>query len=180
MIYFIQGVSGGSIKIGYSKDIESRIKSLQFHSPVQLTVVGWMEGSVELERQLHKVFSSHRLWGEWFSPDESILDYIRCNCEKLPVPEGVSTKKTTHLNFRVSEETNKRLRAVTKVSGKTITSLTIEIMEYCCKKMHDPSCVKEILGGMSDEKAQFISDGLRRLHDDHMAEKMKCVRSVLL
>lgn len=66
-VYFIQGASGGPIKIGTSRDVEDRIRGLQSCSPVRLVLLGVAAGDIRLERALHRRLAPHRLHGEWFA-----------------------------------------------------------------------------------------------------------------
>lgn len=68
-LYCIANCSG-SVKFGFSKDPEGRLRSLQTGSEeslVLLETVRVPEGSVrEYERLLHKEFAHYRTRGEWF------------------------------------------------------------------------------------------------------------------
>ena len=86
MIYFIQAVSGGPIKIGYAKNIWSRLGGLQTSHPEKLTVLGYIEGDLETERSLHDRFAESRLSGEWFTDTCRIRAFIAERCA-APTPE---------------------------------------------------------------------------------------------
>ena len=68
-----------SIKIGFSIDVESRIRQLEedFDEPIEVIAV--MEGDKETEKQLHRM-SSHLRFGltEQFRPGSALLEYIGC------------------------------------------------------------------------------------------------------
>lgn len=72
--YFIQRIDGGPIKIGKAKYIRSRLWALQGASPVQLICLAYFAGDFELE--VHRLFHSVRLAGEWFNPDPTLLAFI--------------------------------------------------------------------------------------------------------
>jgi hypothetical protein len=76
--YFIQGVDGGPIKIGKSKDVARRLSDMQGHSPVRLAILGVINS--DIEEYLHKKFSHLRIRREWFSPDNSLIEFIKSNC----------------------------------------------------------------------------------------------------
>lgn len=62
-VYFIE--CAGRIKIGYSADAVSRVKTLSTAAPTPLKMLGFVDGSRSLEKALHlKPFNDHR---EWFS-----------------------------------------------------------------------------------------------------------------
>lgn len=68
-IYFIQGVEGGPIKIGYSRNPSQRLAALQTTSPVPLEILFECPGDRRCEQILHAEFAEGRLYGEWFSED---------------------------------------------------------------------------------------------------------------
>lgn len=81
-VYFVQGVDGGPIKIGYTsgrstrEPAKLRLGQLQGSSPVLLKVLSVWPGDTELERELHGIFHADRLHGEWFTPSEDLLAVI--------------------------------------------------------------------------------------------------------
>lgn len=76
-IYFIQGVSGGAVKIGVANDPKKRLADLQRTSPIQLRIVAARPGDIFQERELHERFAEHRLHGEWFEPCDELVALIR-------------------------------------------------------------------------------------------------------
>lgn len=83
MIYFVQSMSGGPIKIGYSQDtrtINNRLASLQTNSPTELMLVGIIEGNKQTEASLHSQFDCVRVRGEWFDPCDAIVTFIERAC----------------------------------------------------------------------------------------------------
>lgn len=75
-VYFIQGESGGLVKIGVANDPEKRRVELQRTSPVPLKILARERGGTARERDLHLQFADLRAHGEWFSPAPRLLDYI--------------------------------------------------------------------------------------------------------
>jgi hypothetical protein len=75
-IYFIQGASGGAIKIGHSMDPVKRLKDLQTSYPDDLVLLLMIAGSEADERALHELLAASRLKGEWFSPSDEVLAQI--------------------------------------------------------------------------------------------------------
>lgn len=76
-VYFVQGLCGGAIKIGYSHDPVKRIKELQTGYPDTLTILLMIPGDLQLESQLHTLFADFRLKGEWFRPEPLLIDKIK-------------------------------------------------------------------------------------------------------
>ena len=75
-VYFIQGINGGAIKIGYSDNPESRLKALQTGYPDILKILLLVPGTEKTERYFHNKFAEHRLNGEWFRPEQEVLQEI--------------------------------------------------------------------------------------------------------
>jgi len=98
-IYFVQGECGGPIKIGYSTDIEKRIKTLQTGYPDVLGILYLIPGDMADEEELHKELAYYRMRGEWFKPDEEVLrkiEFLKQNIEP-------AIKAKYDINFRQSD-----------------------------------------------------------------------------
>jgi hypothetical protein len=65
-VYFIQGVDGGSIKVGHTMDLARRFAEIQACSPSELRVLVAVPGSLKDERYFHGILKEERLHGEWF------------------------------------------------------------------------------------------------------------------
>lgn len=88
MIYFIR--SEDAIKIGYSRNPETRLGELQVGTQHTLELLGVMHGDMVDEGNLHKRFADLHIRGEWFRSDRVLLDFIAGTAEVLepqPVPE---------------------------------------------------------------------------------------------
>jgi hypothetical protein len=72
-IYFVQGESGGPIKIGFATDVKKRLASLQTGYPETLILLHSIPGNVKDEEYFHSKFMCFRLRGEWFRPCDDIL-----------------------------------------------------------------------------------------------------------
>lgn len=66
VLYVIGQPGTAIVKIGVTKSLPSRLKSIQTGSPVPLRVLWWHPGSYDLEEFLHREFDDFRLHGEWF------------------------------------------------------------------------------------------------------------------
>lgn len=79
-VYFIQGIGGGPIKIGYSNNKNDRLSALQSCSPVELRIIAVIHSAgMKKEKELHARFSRHRMHGEWFRPNhelEALIQYL--------------------------------------------------------------------------------------------------------
>lgn len=85
LVYFVQVVGGGPIKIGFARPqrMRARMSALQIGSPFELVLLGTLTGGATAERRLHNLFAAHRIRGEWFNPDRSILEFVEDCCDVL-------------------------------------------------------------------------------------------------
>jgi len=91
-VYFIQGVAGGLIKIGWATKPEVRLAGMQSHCPVRLRILLTIHGTGKDERELHKRFAGARRHGEWFEPVEELLGCIERFRESPPEPPTLPPK----------------------------------------------------------------------------------------
>lgn len=77
VVYFIRAESSGLIKIGKANNPVSRLKAIQTGSTEKLTLIAYTPGSHAEEKALHRRFASRRRHGEWFEPDDELLDVIK-------------------------------------------------------------------------------------------------------
>jgi hypothetical protein len=77
MIYFVQPLDGGPVKIGYSDDVAGRVKSLEHHYGQPLSLLATMDGGREQEKQIHARFA-HLRFGrtEQFRPAPDLMAFI--------------------------------------------------------------------------------------------------------
>ncbi len=76
-VYFVRAGSSGAIKIGRASDVGARLASLQTASAEPLELLAVVVGGCEVERALHRQFSSARIRGEWFRPAAELMEHIR-------------------------------------------------------------------------------------------------------
>lgn len=77
VVYFIQAVESGRIKIGYSSNSgKRRLAEMSTGSPEQLEVLGEVPGDVAFERELHRRLRHSRLHGEWFELTPEVLEVL--------------------------------------------------------------------------------------------------------
>jgi len=74
-VYFIRHPSG-HIKIGYSKDVASRLRGLQTANPINLSLIGFVPGTRQDERALHRKLGEWRSGGEWFMPSREVVEEV--------------------------------------------------------------------------------------------------------
>ena len=74
VVYFVR--SGTLIKIGTTVCLPGRIDSLATHGPEQPEILLVVPGDHTQERQVHALFASDRVRGEWFRPSAALLEFI--------------------------------------------------------------------------------------------------------
>jgi predicted nuclease of restriction endonuclease-like (RecB) superfamily len=78
-IYFARCESADQfIKIGWTKQktIKKRFKGMQTGNPYQLKLIYSIPGSQDRERRIQRKFAFLRVSGEWFRPEQVLLDFI--------------------------------------------------------------------------------------------------------
>ena len=75
-VYFMRLGEAGPIKIGHSVNIKERLAVIQVNNPYLITLLTVVDGGFSKERELHKLFKDHKIYGEWFYPHTDILNYI--------------------------------------------------------------------------------------------------------
>lgn len=76
VVYFIQEALGGYVKIGYTRDLNRRMRELDNNSPAGIYLLGYMDGARLTESTMHDTFALYRKRGEWYHPNKLLIDYI--------------------------------------------------------------------------------------------------------
>jgi hypothetical protein len=72
-VYFVRDDAAGAVKIGWTRQLASRLAALQTASANRLVLLGRIPGSLADEAALHQRFAGHRVRGEWFRADPELL-----------------------------------------------------------------------------------------------------------
>lgn len=80
-IYFIASYDHKLIKIGKSKNVKMRFKTLQCGSPAKLTILTYFQAHDSMEKLLHVEFDEYRKHGEWFEANDRLLDLVEISIE---------------------------------------------------------------------------------------------------
>ncbi|THI87138.1 MAG: GIY-YIG nuclease family protein [Nitrospira sp. CG24A] len=86
-VYFVIDRSSSQIKIGRSKDVPKRVRTLQTGNPNPLELMGWVLSGhdTSTERTLHKRYGAKRGSGEWFSiTQDEVLWELKRACGFIP------------------------------------------------------------------------------------------------
>lgn len=74
-LYFARRADG-QIKIGATSYPKKRLVALRKEHGDAVEYLLAVKGAARLERYYHETFRQHRQQGEWFAPDQSLLDEI--------------------------------------------------------------------------------------------------------
>ena len=95
-VYFIKPIGmPGPIKIGYSKQSESRLAGLLVSSPLPLEIIAKIPGTTTVERTLHACFADTHSHCEWFRPSARLVAAVDAIRRGVPVDEAVDLAKAT-------------------------------------------------------------------------------------
>jgi len=76
------------IKIGYTTNLRSRLRSLRTATPKELRVLLVIPGTHDDEQELHRKFEAYRVGREWFSRCDAITEFIASHRMAAPADEG--------------------------------------------------------------------------------------------
>ena len=75
-VYLVRNDNNGMIKIGRSRAVEKRLKTLQTSNPFPLSLILTIStnNAPQVESNLHKIFRHKRVYGEWFNLSDQDID----------------------------------------------------------------------------------------------------------
>jgi hypothetical protein len=76
IVYFVQDIETGLIKIGYSGNFEARLPALRILATGPIEIVFTCPGSFSLESRIHQFLRDHRRDGEWFEPHPDFFSLV--------------------------------------------------------------------------------------------------------
>ncbi|MCA1298015.1 GIY-YIG nuclease family protein [Stappia indica] len=136
---YIAASSAGPVKIGFSANVEQRLKTLASVTKTRMTVLARTPATRRTEFYLHQVFVETRLHGEWFSPSQRLLDTAKAISEKGmdALPEMAHPDPGAALgDVRKSDEFTERARssliviAGPRVHGERIADLFARVAAH--------------------------------------------------
>lgn len=101
-VYFIRDTSSGMVKVGKSKNVWKRLKTLQNSTPGTLEILKTVAtlSKSELESTFHKALKDYKVLGEWFLPFpydttrskhenkvKSQINLLFSDCTAIPSPD---------------------------------------------------------------------------------------------
>jgi hypothetical protein len=92
-MYAVQAVTGGPIKLGRTVDPSSRLKGLSTASAVPLRFLITVPEWVVSEADAHEKWQHLRCQGEWFEPDQPLLDWLQIDLPLLQAQRTVIAER---------------------------------------------------------------------------------------
>jgi len=77
MVYFVKNPKNGLIKIGWSRFVPARIRTLRREYGDDLRLLKCIEGDHKIERRLHKRFRKSCVRSEWFRESKRLRQFIK-------------------------------------------------------------------------------------------------------
>ena len=87
------------MKIGFSTGVKQRFMDLSANNPRPITLIGFVEGDIQEERWIHRLFSEERTHNEWFKLNEKINNWINevITNGKLPEIPEITIRKSKYI-----------------------------------------------------------------------------------
>lgn len=76
-VYFMQFGHGNPVKIGFTRNLGARLRSIESNHIEPLTLLVVAPGGKELEDRIHRRLAKFKIRGEWFSDSEHVRGYAR-------------------------------------------------------------------------------------------------------
>jgi hypothetical protein len=154
VIYFARTPTG-SIKIGYSLDVDARFKTLSCHLGSPTTLLCTMEGDRDSEKNMHRKFYHLRIGRtEQFRPGSDLLDFI-----------GAMPSSLTSLDFRDVRFLSVKIDAQVARKAKLVATYRgVTLAEYISSVVGDvvSQHLKEETAKMADEPAAKKTKGAQK------------------
>lgn len=77
VIYFIHDLDQNMVKVGISRSLDSRVRSLKSNTASEIDLLGSVAGSPELEKVLHRFLAPFHHRREWFRAEPPVLAFLR-------------------------------------------------------------------------------------------------------
>lgn len=107
MIYLLK--SNDKLKIGYTKDFESRIKQYKLHNP-DIEVIDCKDGLMKDEQILHSICSKYKVSNEWYKHcDEVITEFVNY----IPLEANPEIQK---LNYKIKQQNDDIISLKTEIN----------------------------------------------------------------
>ena len=103
MIYLINAQDTNLYKIGYTENLENRIKSLQTGCPHKLKTIKSVVGTLRQEKELHRFWNHTRKSGEWFEFNDFMVRRTKDIMEEFETEHKEINKWNNRYNEEITE-----------------------------------------------------------------------------
>jgi hypothetical protein len=153
MIYFLQPVDGGPVKIGTTENLDARVKQLEAHYGCPLALLGTMPGGREEERSVHERFG-HLRFGrtEQFQPAADLMAFIDRPLLVGANPDAVEAMGVVRptVMVRIDSDLFAKVRFLASVRNVSISDFLSDILRPIVDKEFQKA-VKALLDECDDE-----------------------------
>jgi hypothetical protein len=162
MIYYVQYLSDkGPIKIGFTDNLNARLMDLRSDHPFTVTILGFHEGSLELEKQLHDKFNDIK-WPdkkEYFRPEDKLLRHIKKKAHVKIIsndrPDNHKANEVLLKKYKSIYLNDKQAAEFLSLSVQTLRNWRYQGMG---PKFHKPT--PKVVRYRLDELTQWMEEGL--------------------
>jgi hypothetical protein len=142
VIYFVQPVEGGPIKIGYSEDVSRRLPELRRSYDRELSLLHTIEGDLDSEIQIHERFSYLRIGRtEQFRPGADLLEFIGQDGFQSEEVEPMKLAKG-YVFLKVPRDVYLNLKLLSTLTGREMALIVGDILRDPLVKMVDDAYKK--------------------------------------
>lgn len=96
-VYFIEAVGTDLVKIGYTLNVDARLRSLLTASAAPLRLLATIKGGPVMEGRYHIILAEHRSHGEWFRRCPLLNDLIATADKPKDAPEWLAKTRGAQL-----------------------------------------------------------------------------------
>lgn len=173
-VYFIS--RGDAIKIGFSSTPVRRMTNLQHQQTEMLELLATAPGTMRHERSLHEKFEHLAIGGEWFRPEQGLLDFIDHvrRTKQTPLARADEARRTRHQLNLIARQHKGNVVVINRV--RTL----VGYMRYLAEAKDDPERADRLRKGIvetAESLAQVLRDGGEYVPENHrrQAPKADCV-----
>ena len=130
MIYFIQAVDGGPIKIGTTVRLTERLRALSREFGKELRVLAVTDGSYDQEKALHQRFAHLNVVNELFEPGDDLLGFIVQRGRQWDGKDEATAREPVRIDADVLDD----IRAVTGFNKLPISQYISDILRPIVRK----------------------------------------------
>lgn len=142
MIYFMQPVGGGPVKIGTTENLDLRVRQLEQHYGKPLVILATMPGSYDEERAIHERFAHLRIRGtrrkplEQFRPADDLMEFIGRPLLVDPNPDAVEAMPSvrSYVSAKIDADVMRIARAVAGLQGISVAQYLSDSLRSVVEK----------------------------------------------